>query len=169
MTCRHGTGYYCKRPCSLVTVLKEPFAHFMYHVRDELMAIRLGAMVLKNGRIINTNVRQETAKKYNTDFCPACHQIFPGPKQVRDHMVCSIECSKSARCNDCTMEAEPRLECTECAELCRKLICRTYLELATQMGYCPPVYLELFNSADEEAVQRDLDERETDSWVGGGR
>ncbi|KAF8521249.1 hypothetical protein BU17DRAFT_65011 [Hysterangium stoloniferum] len=168
ISCPYRIKHSSNRPCSLATVFKKPFPHWLVHMRDELKAIRFGHMELQHGQIVNTDVKMRIAERINTEFCPGCQQTFSGPQQVREHVKRSRECSKLARCQDCVIEAEPRLECAECAELQQKLICKTYLDLAMEIGYGPPVYLDRYNRADERAVQQDLDKRECGRWLGAG-
>ncbi|KAF8526177.1 hypothetical protein BU17DRAFT_62169 [Hysterangium stoloniferum] len=97
--CPYGPKYGPKMPCDFSTYLRHPFKHWVVHVRDQLAAIRTHRLKLQDGWIINTSEKWEKRKKYISDFCPSCHKTFPGPREVRNHVMSTPECSKSSSAN----------------------------------------------------------------------
>ncbi|KAF8526184.1 hypothetical protein BU17DRAFT_62176 [Hysterangium stoloniferum] len=164
--CPYGPKYGPKMPCNFSTYLRHPFKHWVVHVRDQLAAIRTHRLKLQDGWIINTSEKWEKGKKYISDFCPSCHKTFPGPREVRHHVMSTPECSKLALCKCCAPGAGHQKGCAECSDLLRTLIIRSYVQIAKEIGYSHPGDPDLQNIADrkvvEGAVEQDLEKREYD-------
>ncbi|KAF8526179.1 hypothetical protein BU17DRAFT_62171 [Hysterangium stoloniferum] len=112
--------------------------------RCHLAAIRTHRLKLQDGWIINTSEKWEKRKKYISDFCPSCHKTFPGPREVRNHVMSTPECSKSSSANIAPQERG--------------------IGRAKEIGYSHPGDPDLQNIAAREvvegAVEQDLEKRE---------
>ncbi|KAF8524936.1 hypothetical protein BU17DRAFT_84517 [Hysterangium stoloniferum] len=164
--CPYGPKYGPKLPCNQLTYSRHPFKHWLVHMRDQLEAIRINCLKLQDGSIIDTSEKWAMAMKYISDFCPSCHKTFPGPKEVRNHVLSSPECSTLALCKYCAPGAGHRKGCAECSDLLRTLIIRSYVQVVKEIGYRHPGDADLQNTANrrvvEWAVEQDLEKREYD-------
>ncbi|KAF8524931.1 hypothetical protein BU17DRAFT_84512 [Hysterangium stoloniferum] len=164
--CPYGPKYGPKLPCNQLTYSRHPFKHWLVHVRDQLEAIRTNCLKLQDGSIIDTSEKWAMAMKYISDFCPSCHKTFPGPKEVRNHVLSSPECSTLVLCKYCAPGAGHRKGCAECSDLLRTLILRSYVQVVKEIGYRHPGDPDLQNTANRQvvewAVEQDLEKREYD-------
>ncbi|KAF8526987.1 hypothetical protein BU17DRAFT_61960 [Hysterangium stoloniferum] len=99
--CPYGPKYSTPVPCYRSTYLRSPFKHWMVHIRDQLWAIRRCRLKLRDASIINTHKKHKSAKKYISDFCPACNESFLTSREVQNHMMSSPQCSQFFCCKNC--------------------------------------------------------------------
>ncbi|KAF8524903.1 hypothetical protein BU17DRAFT_63075 [Hysterangium stoloniferum] len=99
--CPYGPKYSTPVPCYRSTYLRSPFKHWMVHIRDQLWAIRRCRLKLRDASVINTHKKHKSAKKYISDFCPACNESFLTSREVQNHMMSSPQCSQFFCCKNC--------------------------------------------------------------------